>query len=87
MALADSPGSAAETDPPGRQERSSFGMALSSARFEREAALVRLIFYRFAKTGSALSVACELNAAGEVTKRRARGNGTRGGKPWTKGAV
>ena len=37
---------------------------------EREAALVRRIFDRFAKTGSALTVARELNAAGEVTKRR-----------------
>ena len=36
---------------------------------EREAALVRRIFDRFAKTGSALTVARELNAAGEVTKR------------------
>ena len=54
---------------------------------EREAALVRRIFDRFAKTGSALTVARELNAAGEVTKRRACANGTRGGKPWTKGAV
>ena len=33
---------------------------------EREAALVHRIFDRFAKTGSALSVARELNAAGEV---------------------
>jgi DNA invertase Pin-like site-specific DNA recombinase len=54
---------------------------------EREAALVGRIFDRFAKTGSALSVARELNAAGEVTKRRACANGVRGGKPWTKGAV
>ena len=54
---------------------------------EREAALVRRIFDRFAKTGSALTVARELNAAGEVTKRRACANGVRGGKPWTKGAV
>jgi DNA invertase Pin-like site-specific DNA recombinase len=54
---------------------------------EREAALVRRIFDRFAKTGSALSVARELNAAGEVTKRRACATGVRGGKPWTKGAV
>src|SRR5918994_1066930 len=37
---------------------------------EREATLVRGIFDRFAKTGSALAVARELNAAGEVTKRR-----------------
>ena len=54
---------------------------------EREATLVHRIFDRFAKTGSALTVARELNAAGEVTKRRACANGTRGGKPWTKGAV
>jgi hypothetical protein len=54
---------------------------------EREAALVRRIFDRFAKTGSALAVARELNAAGEVTKRRLCPNGPRGGKPWTKGAV
>jgi site-specific DNA recombinase len=54
---------------------------------EREAALVRRIFDRFAKTGSALSVARELNAAGEVTKRRQCASGPRGGKPWTKGAV
>jgi DNA invertase Pin-like site-specific DNA recombinase len=54
---------------------------------EREAALVRRIFDRFAKTGSALTVARELNAAGEVTKRRQCTDGTRGGKPWTKGAI
>ena len=54
---------------------------------EREAALVRRIFDRFAKTGSALLVARELNTAGEVTKRRSCATGVRGGKPWTKGAV
>jgi site-specific DNA recombinase len=54
---------------------------------EREAAVVRRIFDRFAKTGSALAVARELNAAGEVTKRRSCAGGPRGGKPWTKGAV
>jgi DNA invertase Pin-like site-specific DNA recombinase len=54
---------------------------------EREAPVVRRIFDRFAKTGSALLVARELNAAGEVTKRRACASGARGGKPWTKGAV
>jgi site-specific DNA recombinase len=54
---------------------------------EREATLVRRIFDRFAKTGSALSVARELNAAGEVTKRRQCASGPRGGKPWTKGAI
>jgi site-specific DNA recombinase len=37
---------------------------------EREAALVRRIFDRFARTGSSLAVTRELNAAGEVTKRR-----------------
>ena len=45
---------------------------------EREAALVRRIFDRFAKTGSALTVARELNAAGEVTKRRQCADGARG---------
>jgi hypothetical protein len=54
---------------------------------EREAALVRRIFDRFAKTGSALAVARELNAAGEVTKRRQCASGPRGGKRWSKGAV
>ena len=54
---------------------------------EREAAVVRRIFDRFAKTGSALSVTRELNAAGEVTKRRQCTHSPRGGKPWTKGAV
>jgi site-specific DNA recombinase len=54
---------------------------------EREAAVVRRIFDRFAKSGSALTVARELNAAGEVTKRRVCATGVRGGKPWTKGAV
>ena len=33
------------------------------------------------------SVARELIAAGEVTKRRQCANGPRGGRPWTKGAV
>jgi len=54
---------------------------------DREAALVRRIFDRFAKTGSALTVARELNTAGEVTKRRQCADSVRGGKPWTKGAV
>jgi DNA invertase Pin-like site-specific DNA recombinase len=54
---------------------------------DREAALVRRIFDRFAKTGSALVTARELNAAGEITKRRQCASGPRGGKPWTKGAV
>jgi hypothetical protein len=52
---------------------------------EHEAVLVRRIFDRLAKTGSALTVAHELNAAGEVTKRRQCTHG--GGKRWTKGAV
>jgi site-specific DNA recombinase len=54
---------------------------------EREASIVRRIFDRFAKTGSALAVARELNAAGEATKRRQCATGPRGGKRWTKGAV
>ena len=54
---------------------------------ERQAAIVRRIFDRFAKTGSALSVVWELNAAGEVTTCRPCANGIRGGKPWTKGAI
>ncbi|MGH6895154.1 MAG: recombinase family protein [Geminicoccaceae bacterium] len=54
---------------------------------ECEAAIVGRIFDRFAKTGSALTVARELNAAGEVTKRRPCANGIRGGKTWTKGSV
>ena len=45
---------------------------------KKEADLVRRIFDHFAKTGSALTVARELNADGETTKR---------GKAWTKGAV
>jgi site-specific DNA recombinase len=54
---------------------------------EREAALVRRIFDRFAQTGSALTIARELNAAGEATQRRRCADATRGGKPWSKGAV
>jgi site-specific DNA recombinase len=54
---------------------------------EHEAALVRRIFDRLAKTGSALAVARELNAAGEVTKRRQCADGARGGKRWTMAAV
>jgi site-specific DNA recombinase len=54
---------------------------------EREAAVVRRIFDRFAKTGLTVTVARELNAAGEVTKQRPCASGARGGKPWTKGAV
>jgi hypothetical protein len=45
---------------------------------KREADLVRRIFDRFGKGASALTVAQELNAAGETTKT---------GKPWVKGAV
>jgi site-specific DNA recombinase len=54
---------------------------------EQEAVVVRRVFDRFAKTGSALAVARELNAAGQVTKRRVCSNGPRGGNPWTKGAI
>jgi site-specific DNA recombinase len=54
---------------------------------EREAVLVRRIFDRFAKTGSARTVARELNTAGEVTKRRQCNHGPRGGRLWTKGAI
>ena len=55
---------------------------------EPEAALVRRIFDRFAKTGSALSLARDLNAAGEVTKHRIYAGGrTGGGKRWTKGGI
>jgi hypothetical protein len=54
---------------------------------DREATLVRRIFDRFAKTGSALMVARELNAAGEVTKQRVCPSSPRGGKSWTKGAI
>jgi site-specific DNA recombinase len=54
---------------------------------EREAVLVSRIFDRFAKIGSALTVARELSAAGEVTKRRSCTTGVRGCRPWTKGAI
>jgi site-specific DNA recombinase len=54
---------------------------------EHEADLVRRIFDRFARTGSALAVAHELEAAGQVTKRRPCSDGARGGRTWTKGAV
>lgn len=54
---------------------------------DKEAALVRRIFERFAKTGSVAIVTRELRAAGEVTKFRICPNGPIGGKPWTKGAV
>jgi hypothetical protein len=66
------------------------GYAVENRRLvvvECEAAIVRWIFDRFAKTGSALTVARELKAAGEVTKRRQSADGIRGGKPWTKGAI
>ena len=49
--------------------------------------MVRRILDRFCKTGSALMVARELNAAGEVTNRRQCDDGARGGKRWTQGAV
>jgi site-specific DNA recombinase len=54
---------------------------------EREAAPVCPIFDRFAKTGSALTVARELNAAGEVSKRRQCTHSPRGGMPWTRGGI
>src|SRR3712207_187874 len=54
---------------------------------EPEAELVRRIFARFAALGSALKVARELNAAGEVTKRRPLNGVLRGGRPWTKGDI
>jgi site-specific DNA recombinase len=54
---------------------------------EREAAIVRRLFDRLAKTGSALIVARELNAAGQVIKRRPCAHRPRGGRSWTKGAV
>jgi DNA invertase Pin-like site-specific DNA recombinase len=47
---------------------------------EREAAIVRRIFDLFAKTGSALTIARELNEACELTKRRACATGARGGR-------
>ena len=49
---------------------------------EREAVLVRRIFDRFAKIGSALAVARELNAAGEVTKRRRAAAGSEQSACW-----
>jgi hypothetical protein len=52
---------------------------------ERDAAIPRRIFDRFAKTGSALAAARALNAL--VTKRRICTDAARGGKTWTKGAV
>ena len=54
---------------------------------ESEAELVRRIFARFAALGSALKVARELNAAGEVTKRWNANRRLRGGRAWTKGDV
>ncbi len=54
---------------------------------ESEAELVRRIFARFAALGSALKVARELNAAGEVTKRRPHNGVLRGGRAWTKGDI
>ena len=54
---------------------------------ETEAELVRRIFARFAALGSALKVARELNAAGEVTKRWKANGILRGGRAWTKGDI
>ena len=54
---------------------------------ETEAELVRRIFARFAALGSALKVARELNAAGEVTKRWHANGKLRGGRAWTKGDI
>ena len=54
---------------------------------EPEAELVRRIFARFAALGSALKVARELNAAGEVTKRWNANSKLQGGRAWTKGDV
>jgi site-specific DNA recombinase len=54
---------------------------------ESEAELVRRIFARFAALGSALKVARELNAAGEVTKRWNANRKLQGGRAWTKGDV
>jgi DNA invertase Pin-like site-specific DNA recombinase len=52
-----------------------------------EAELVRRIFARFAALGSALKVARELNAAGEVTKRWNANSKLQGGRPWAKGDI
>ena len=54
---------------------------------EQEAALVRRIFARFAALGSALKVARELNAAGEVTKRWNANRRLQGGRAWARGDV
>jgi DNA invertase Pin-like site-specific DNA recombinase len=54
---------------------------------ESEAELVRRIFARFAALGSALKVARELNAAGEVTKRWNTNSKLQGGRAWTKGDI
>jgi site-specific DNA recombinase len=54
---------------------------------ETEAELVRRIFARFAALGSALKVACELDTAGEVTKRWNANRKLQGGRPWAKGDV
>ncbi len=48
---------------------------------------MRKIFTRFAALGSALAVARELNAAGEVTKRWTANGIPRGGRAWTKGDI
>ena len=54
---------------------------------EAEAELVRTIFARFAALGSALKVARELNAAGEVTKRWNANSKLQGGRAWAKGDI
>ena len=55
---------------------------------DAEAELVRLIFQRFLKTGSALRTAQELNEAGHTTKRWVSSTGRQHcGKPFRKGTV
>ena len=55
---------------------------------EPETELVRRIFTRFLRTGSALKVAQELNSAGHTTKRWTTTYGNdRGGRAFTKGGI
>jgi DNA invertase Pin-like site-specific DNA recombinase len=55
---------------------------------EPEAELVRRIFTRFLRTGSALKVARELNSDGQTTKRWTTTYGNdRGGRAFTKGGI
>jgi hypothetical protein len=55
---------------------------------EPEAELVRRIFTRFLRTGSALKVAQELNSNGQTTKRWTTTYGNdRGGRAFTKGGI